>query len=218
LRIRSGGVRSMPTSRDEIVNADNVTVATVERSAGPNFAWNEVSLPVPHWVKRPSDDPKSCSGTACVIQLRPLTRTISIKSATSYPFLKSLQTSSRLTWPRRGYAQPGASFRLRVKTAHPQTMSRSGNKYRRPDQISKALTPLMKQTTRTDANGFATVDSRFHRTSKETKAKLRSPPNVGCCLETVKGKLISIVRRRSWSDMTSRSINRTDFACARTDV
>ena len=145
----------------EIVNTDNVTVATVDRSVRLNLAWNEVSLPVPNWVKRPSDDPKELLWYRLRYSVTPanandfnqVSNVVSLSEITPDIFTVDVATARN--------AQPGAPFRLRIKTAHPQTARPVPGinidaqiKFEGTDRPDSVL----KQTTHTDASGFATVD------------------------------------------------------------
>jgi hypothetical protein len=195
----------------EIVNPDNVTVAAAETSARLNIAGNEVTVPVSRWLKQLADDTNELLWYRLRYSVKPahendfeqISNVVSLSEITPDIFTVDLATAR--------YAQPGSSYRLRVKTAHPQTAKPvAGINIEAQIKFEGSDRPdaVLKQTARTDGSGFATIDFQIPRTSKATKAQWKSRRNAACFPRPLKAMCELIGRPRSWSAWTSRSISR----------
>jgi len=174
----------------EIVNPDNLTVATAETSARLNIAGNEVTVPVSRWLKQLAHDTNELLWYRLRYSVQPahendfeqIGNVVSLSEITPDIFTVDLATAR--------YAQPGASYRLRVKTAHPQTakpvaginieaqIKFEGND--RPDAV-------LKQTARTDGSGFATIDFQIPTNVEGDEGEMEITAKRGVLSETVKG-------------------------------
>jgi hypothetical protein len=176
----------------EIVNTDNATVATAERSAKLNLAWNEVTLPVSRWLKEQAHDTNKLLWYRLRYSITPanandftqITNVISLSEITPEIFTVDLATAK--------YAQPGAAFRLRVKTAHPQTTKpvpginiEAQIKFEGSDRPDTVL----KQAARTDGNGFATIDFQIPANVEGDDGEIEITARHGALSETVKGDI-----------------------------
>ncbi len=174
----------------EIINTDGITIATVEQKARLNVAWNEVTLPIARWVRALTDHTHELLWYRLRYSVRPanandfeqINNVVSLSEITPDIFTVDLATGK--------YAQPGSPFRLRVKTAHPQTARpvpginiQAQLKFEGSDRPDVVL----KQTARTDAKGFATIDLDVPSNVEDDEGEIEITAKRGVLSETVKG-------------------------------
>ena len=173
----------------EVIDTDNAPIVTVEKDYEIRPGASEVTIPLALSLRNQSDNARELLWyrlhysvtTVSGSDFDPIANVVSLSEITPDVFNVSVATARK--------AQPGSAYRVRVKTAHPLTakpvaavnveaqIKFDGTK--RPDVI-------LKQTSRTDANGFATIDFQIPRQLEDDEGEIVITATRGIVSETTK--------------------------------
>src|SRR5215831_7209088 len=176
----------------EIVTPENAVTATAEQTTTINTAASELTVPISVWVKNLTNDTGELLWYRLRYTVTPvqagdferITNVVSLSQITPDVFTVDVAGGRKI--------QPGSSYRLRVKTAHPLT-ARPVNgisidaqiKFDVPGQDNLVL----KQTARTDTDGFATLDFQIPQNVDDDEGKLEVTARRGVLSETADGTI-----------------------------
>ncbi|HYX28246.1 MAG TPA: MG2 domain-containing protein, partial [Pyrinomonadaceae bacterium] len=173
----------------EVIDTDDASIVTVEKDYQIKPGANELTIPLAMSLRNRSDNARELLWYRLNYSITPIfgsafdpiTNVVSLSEITPDLFNVSVATARK--------AQPGSAYRVRVKTAHPLTAKPVAavnvtaqikfDGTERPDVI-------LKQTARTDANGFATIDFQIPRQVEGDEGEIVVTATHGIVSETSK--------------------------------